>query len=93
MRKASFLLLLGALVSIPACFADNDMALEREAKISRQRAQEIALEQVKGTVTDVDIDQDDGQLVWSVDIRPNNGSKKDVRINANTGKVICVKDD
>lgn len=92
MRKMSFLFL-AALICIPTCFAADDTALEREAKISRQRAQEIALKKVKGTITDVDIDRDDGQLVWSVDIRPNNGPKKDVRIDANTGKVICVKDD
>ncbi|CAM3529917.1 MULTISPECIES: PepSY domain-containing protein [Saccharibacillus] len=57
-------------------------------KYTAAQASAIAVKHVgSGTVTDNDLDRDDGRYVYEIDIRTATGSA-DVKIDANTGKVL-----
>lgn len=82
-------------LSTSIAYADGDNKVEKQAKVKRDEAKEIALKEVPGTIIDMDIEKRKSGLFWEVDIKPTDGkaAKKEVKIDANTGKVISVKDD
>jgi hypothetical protein len=57
------------------------------AKISREQATKIALEQIPGRVTDVTIERKLGKNVYVVEIRTPRG-EKDVFVDIETGKIV-----
>lgn len=64
-----------------------------EAKISHERAKEIALAKVGGgTVTEMDLDYEQGVLVYEAEIRYN-GIEYEVDVNASTGEVVKFRSD
>lgn len=61
---------------------------EKTAKISREKAAEIAQKAVGGIVTDVDFESSHtGKHYYDVEVKKGN-QEYDVRIDANTGKVL-----
>lgn len=73
---------------------DDDQALEKQCKISRAKAHEIACKRVAGTVTDTDIEKTKaGKLYWSIDVRPAKGVEKEVHIDGQSGVILSVKND
>ncbi|AMX00331.1 PepSY domain-containing protein [Rummeliibacillus stabekisii] len=64
--------------------------LEKEAKISAEESTSIALKEVKGQVTDTELEDEDGAVVYGVEITDDQGKKHDVKIDAKTGKVLKV---
>ena len=64
--------------------------LAKEAKISAKESTTIALKEVKGQVTDTELEDEDGTVVYGVEITDDQGKKHDVKIDAKTGKVLKV---
>ncbi|AJD26783.1 peptidase [Clostridium botulinum] len=64
----------------------------RNYRISSEAAVQIALQQVPGQVVRVELDVEDGILVYEVSIRTTAGIYE-VKINANTGQIIEVDRD
>jgi uncharacterized membrane protein YkoI len=58
--------------------------------ISADDAIRLALEQVPGVATDVEIDINDGRPFWEVDVRSLDGDLYDVEIDAVTGRIIEI---
>jgi uncharacterized membrane protein YkoI len=58
--------------------------------ISADDAIRLALQQVPGVATDVEIDINDGRPYWEVDVRSLDGDLYDVEIDAVTGRVIEI---
>ncbi len=84
------------LVTSNAAFADGDKKLEGKVKVKREEAKSIALKNVPGTILDADLERRKGVTFWIIDVKPTAGAAnitKEVRIDANSGSVISVKDD
>ncbi|MFT4413407.1 PepSY domain-containing protein [Bacillus sp. UMB0728] len=64
--------------------------LEKEATISAEESTTIALKEVKGQVTDTELEDEDGTVVYGVEITDDQGKKHDVKVDAKTGKVLKV---
>ncbi|MBG9543463.1 hypothetical protein ABE29_11885 [Cytobacillus firmus] len=72
---------------------DNDQSekeINGENIISEQKAIEIAEKEVNGTIKEIEIDEDDGQILYEVELQTNKG-EADVDIDAETGKVVKVE--
>lgn len=93
--KKLLVVAISILLSQSAAYADGDNKVEKKAKINREEAKAIALKEVPGTIIDIDIEKRKSGLFWEVDIKPTDGkvAKKEVKIDANTGKVLSVEDD
>ncbi len=62
--------------------------LAKEAKISIEQARKTALERVAGTITEEEIEIENGVLVYSIEIRDANGKTHDVEVDAKTGEIL-----
>lgn len=60
--------------------------------ISDEKAKQLAEKAVNGTVTELELDEDDGQFVYELELITNKG-EADVEIDAITGKVIEINFD
>ncbi|WP_066073778.1 PepSY domain-containing protein [Neobacillus soli] len=67
--------------------------LKKEAKISAKESTTIALKEVKGNVTDTELEDEDGTVAYGVEITDDQGKKHDVKVDAKTGKVLKVEAD
>lgn len=88
-------LMLSLVISSPNALAqEDDMAatLERDAKVTRKKAADIALAQVQGTIVSTDIEKEDGSLYWCVDVQVAGSLNKEVRIDAMSGDVTRILD-
>ena len=65
--------------------------LQREAKITKEQAQETALKRAPGTVESSELEREHGKLVYSFDIRNAKGTIDEVQVSAITGKVVRVE--
>ncbi|WP_282060979.1 PepSY domain-containing protein [Bacillus pumilus] len=68
----------------------NDPVKEKKqnVKITKKQAEQIALAKVKGTVTDSDLDKENGVYLYEVEITTPNGEEVDFEISAKTGKIL-----
>jgi len=60
------------------------------AKIDATQATSIALAQVPGTVLKVALDNENGNVVYSVEVKTVSNEVKDVKVDAGTGQVLHV---
>ncbi|WP_108814344.1 PepSY domain-containing protein [Loktanella sp. Alg231-35] len=58
--------------------------------LTEEQVIEIALMEVPGEVTDVEMERDDGQQVFEVEILGADGSEMEVYIAAETGEILEV---
>jgi uncharacterized membrane protein YkoI len=65
--------------------------LAREAKITKEQAQETALKRAAGTVESAELEREHGKLVYSFDIRNSKGTITEVQVSAITGKIVRVE--
>lgn len=72
---------------------DNHWQNPRYRRISTEQAMSIALQRVPGHVVKAELDNDDGRLVYEIDIRNQQGVKYEVKVDAVTGEVVRVKID
>jgi Peptidase propeptide and YPEB domain len=70
----------------------SEAELLNQARVTKHQAKRIALTKVKhGTVKCVELEKDDGVLMWSVDItQPGKKDLTDVWIDATTGKITVI---
>ncbi|AEA46192.1 PepSY domain-containing protein [Archaeoglobus veneficus] len=69
--------------------AQEAKALESYAKITPKDAENAALAKVPGKVVKVSLDNENGYVVYSVEISTNAGVK-DVKVDAGTGQVLHI---
>ena len=69
----------------------NETKLARQAKITKEQAQEIALKRAPGTVESAELEKEHGKLVYSFDIRNAKGTIDEVQVSAITGKIVRVE--
>ncbi|MBT2681269.1 PepSY domain-containing protein [Bacillus sp. ISL-35] len=74
----------------PAAAASVDVAETIQNQISEAQAKEIALKQVQGTVTKVELETENGVPVYEVDVKAPD-QLYEVTIDAKSGKVLKVK--
>ncbi len=65
-------------------------ALQKLAKITPGQAKSAALAKVNGTVIKVSLDNENGYLVYSVEVKATKGLMKDVKVDAGNGKVLHI---
>lgn len=70
---------------------ENHWQNPRYRRISTEQAISIALQQVPGHVVKTELEYEDGQLIYEIDIRNNQGIKYEVEIDAITGEIVKVK--
>lgn len=83
---------------LPAAFADDDHI---EAKRLLETGQILPLEDLlknlrqtlPGKVLEIELEREDHQIVYEVELLGEDGVIKEVYINARTGKVISIKED
>jgi uncharacterized membrane protein YkoI len=69
----------------------NEAKLARQAKITKEQAQETALKRAPGTVENAELEKEHGKLVYSFDIRNAKGTIDEVQVSAITGKIVRVE--
>lgn len=72
---------------------DEQKQLEKEAKLTKQESIDIALKEVQGSASDVELENEDGVVIYSVEITDDQGQKHEVAVDANTGKILKVEAD
>jgi uncharacterized membrane protein YkoI len=65
--------------------------LAKQAKVTEEEAIKIALEEVPGTVEKVELEDEDGTIVYEIEIRAEDGTEQEVEIDATTGDVVKVE--
>lgn len=68
--------------------ADQAAALQPLAKISPDQARDAALAAVPGTAGKVELENENGNVVYAVEITDGSGAKHDVKIDAGNGAVL-----
>ncbi|OLO37958.1 hypothetical protein BTR23_12410 [Alkalihalophilus pseudofirmus] len=58
--------------------------------LSEQEAIEIALREVEGKVDDVELEVEDGIVVYEIEIEVDDDNEATIRINAYTGQILSV---
>ncbi|WP_421077660.1 PepSY domain-containing protein [Methanothermococcus sp. Ax23] len=64
-------------------------ALAKYAKITAEQAKSIALSKVSGKVVNVGLENENGYVVYSVEISTINGIK-DIKVDAGNGKILNI---
>ena len=68
--------------------ADEGTALQGLAKITADQAKAAALAAVPGTATKVELDNEDGSIVYKVEVASADGKQTDLSIDAGNGAVL-----
>lgn len=67
---------------------DDDKNIDpSKAEIDANKAGEIALKEFAGTITDLELDEDDGRLVYEIEVRDGK-EEADFDIDATTGEIL-----
>ncbi len=69
----------------------DQAALARAAKFTKEQAQGVALRRAPGTVESGELEREHGKLVYSFDIRNAKGTIDEVQVNALNGKIVRVE--
>jgi hypothetical protein len=88
MRRA--LIAVAMSLALAAAGAASQTELQKEAKISMDKARSIALKRVPGgTVQSAELEREGGKLIYSFDIKGKKGITE-VNVDAANGKVVAV---
>ena len=71
----------------------NQAELAKQAKITEEQATKIALEKVPGTVNEVELEDENGTIVYGFEVVSTDGTQQDVKVDAQTGKIVKVEAD
>lgn len=66
--------------------------LKSLARITPEQAQSAALAQVNGTAKKVELENEDGNVVYGVEVKTANG-ESDVKVDAGDGRVLHIEQD
>ena len=70
----------------------ENVVLAKYTKITEEEAKNIALSKVPGKVVKVELENEDGYVVYGVEISTSNGIK-DVKVDAENGKILKIDGD
>jgi uncharacterized membrane protein YkoI len=70
--------------------AAEQVAMQKEAKITMVRARGRALAKVPGTILSSELEREHGKLIYSFDIKTKKPGVTEVNVDAITGKIIAV---
>lgn len=73
--------------------AANDAAPAAAAKITPDQARAAALAAVPGTSGKIELDNENGNVVFGVEVTTATGSRIDVKVDAGNGKVLAQESD
>ncbi|MFJ5624187.1 PepSY domain-containing protein [Peribacillus loiseleuriae] len=73
----------------------NEQAkLQKEASITQDEATKTVLDQYQGgTVKQVELEDEDGSVIYGVDVVSKDGKNYDVKVDAKTGKITKSEND
>ena len=81
---------LGAALAVQA--AETQAQLQKEAKISMEKARATALKKVPGgKIESAELEREHGKLIYSFDIKTSRPGVTEVNVDAITGKVLSSK--
>jgi uncharacterized membrane protein YkoI len=69
---------------------DEQAAMQKEARISLEKAREIAVKKAPGKVESSELEREHGKLIYSFDIRTSKTEITEVNVSAIDGKIIAV---
>lgn len=72
---------------------NGDAALAGLAKITPEQAKAAALTAVPGTAGQVELENEDGNVVFGVEVTTATGARMDVKVDAGNGKVLAQSPD
>lgn len=68
--------------------SDDDKNIDpSKATIDVKKVEEIALKEFAGTITDLELDEDDGRLIYEIEVK-NDKKEADFDIDATTGEIL-----
>lgn len=77
----------------PATDLESDLAEDRElrelATVGNDGAKEAALEEIPGEATRAEIDEENGFVVWTVDVTAKDGDHHEVTVDAGNREVLA----
>lgn len=81
-------------VAAPAEKGGEDEAAEAKrleglAKVDRAAAERAALQAVPGTAKDAELGDENGYVVWEVEVQASDGTLKEVKVDAGNGQVLA----
>ncbi len=90
-----------ALSMAPPAFADRSSgdhdealrAVEARQALPIARIMEIAVRAVPGEIIEIELDRDDGTLIYEVEVLSSAGRVRKVEIDARTGAVLDIEDE
>ena len=63
--------------------------LEGLAKIDQAAAEKAALDAVPGTVRDAELGNENGFVVWEVEVQASDGTLQEVKVDAGNGQILA----
>lgn len=72
--------------------AESD-ALAKLASVSEQEAARAATDLVPGTIRSIHLDDEDGYVVWEVEITQTDGTEVEVRVDAGDARILAQETD
>jgi uncharacterized membrane protein YkoI len=75
--------------TVEQAFAADQSKIVEKAEIKEAEATEIALKEVSGEVTETEIDEENGTIIYEFDIKTKSG-ETEVSVDGMTGKILEV---
>ena len=73
--------------------SQNQAKLAKQAKITEDEAINMALEKVPGTVNEIELEVENGTVVYEIKVLSTDGTEQEVKVDAQTGEVLKVEAD
>lgn len=70
---------------------DNEQAMVAKARITAGEAGQIATKAYSGKVTESQLDEENGYLIWEVEVMDTHGKETEVKIDAGDGRILAVE--
>lgn len=70
----------------------TQQAEQKNTVISEQEARKIALKEFSGTIDDIELDEEDGRLIYEIEIEKGE-QEAEIEIDAHTGEIIVIEID
>lgn len=71
----------------------NESLLVKEVTVSQDQAVQSALAKVPGTVVKSQLDDENGVVVYSIEVKKQDGTSVDVKVDGKTGQVVKTEAD
>ena len=69
--------------------AAEEQQLQSLAKIGRSQAEQTALKEVPGTVKEAELGDENGYVVWEIEVAADGGSYREVEVDAGNGRILA----